>query len=119
MKKILALILAIITCLSLCACTGGGNSNDAKSSSVEDKVKESVKYQIMAEVALKYDTTGAPSCTYFVDEIGENKFEVTGKVTVRDKYGDSYTGKYDAEVIYDPADDDCDVSLEMGTLYKD
>ena len=46
-------------------------------------------------------------------------FEVTGKVTVKDKYGDSYTGKYDAVVEYDPATDDCDANCDIDKLYKD
>ena len=75
--------------------------------------------RIMVEIALSYDTTGVPTITTFVDEIGENTYEVTGKVTVKDKYGDSYTGKYDAEVEYNPATDNCDVDLELGDLYKD
>ena len=49
---------------------------------------------------------------------GENEYEVTGKVTVQDKYGDSYTGNYDATVEYNPTTDKCDVDCNIGDLYK-
>lgn len=115
MKKVFAIILAMVLCLSLCACSGGNGDTE----SVEDKVKLAVESQIMANIMLQYDTTGLPSITYYIDEISENNFEVTGKVTVKDKYGDSYTGKYDAVVEYDPATDDCDADCDIDKLYKD
>ena len=116
MKKVLAIILAMILCFSLCACNGG---NEEDTESIEDKVKSAVKSDIMATIKLQYDTTGLPNITCYVDKISENKFEVTGKVTVKDKYGDSYTGKYDADVEYKPERDYCDVDLDIGSLYKD
>ena len=85
----------------------------------EDKLESAVKSRIMVEITLTYETTGVPSITTYVKEIGDNLYEVTGKVSVKDKYGDSYTGKYDAEVEYDPATEDCDVDLDLGKLYKD
>lgn len=116
MKRVFALILAFALCFGLCAC--GGGSTESKDSP-EEKVRIAVRSQIVVELMFSYDTTGAPTITTYVDEIGNNRYEVTGKVTVNDKYGDSYTGKYDAEVEYDPATGDCDVDLDLGTLYKD
>ena len=40
-------------------------------------------------------------------------------VTIRDKYGDTFTGKYDATAIYNPLTDEFDVDYEVGKLYKD
>ena len=115
MKKILLVLLTLVFVFSLVACDDTGEKTD----SVSDEVKSAVRGRIIATVALQYDTTGSPNITFFVDEIGDNIYEVTGKVTVRDKYGDSYTGKYDAEVEYNPEDDDCNVtSFDLGTLYK-
>lgn len=115
MKKLFAIILSVVLGLSLCACSESGSNSE----SVEDKVRSAVENYIMASVAVQYDTTGVPSITAYIDEIGENEYEVTGKVTVRDKYGDSYTGKYDAVVEYDPETDDCAVDCNLGNLYKD
>lgn len=116
MKKILALILAVFMCLSLCACGGGKGEN---SESVEDKVRSSVESRLMTYVTLSYETVGVPTITCYIEEVGENVFEVSGKVTVKDKYGDTYSGKYDAEVEYDPSTDKCDVDYDLGKLYKD
>lgn len=112
MKKFFAIILAIVLCLALCACDGG----DSDTNSVEDKVRFQVESRITAYVYAL--TKSAPIITSYVDEIRENTFEVTGKVTVRDKYGDTYTGKYDAVVEYDPATDTCDIDYEVDTLYR-
>ena len=52
-----------------------------------------------------------PTITTYVEKISENTYEVTGKVTIKDKYGDSYTGKYDAEVEYNPSTEKCSVII--------
>jgi hypothetical protein len=116
MKRLLALLLVLVMCLSLCACGGSGSK---KKETVESKVISAARSRIMVEIALGYDTTGVPTITTFVEKTGDNTYMVTGKVTVKDNYGDTYTGKYDAEVTYDPVADDCDVDLELGKLYKD
>ena len=117
MKKFLSLLLTIGLCVSLVAC-GGGSSSESKTESVESKVESSVKAHINAEIILSYDTVGVPNITYYIDEISENNFEVSGKVTVQDKYGDSYSGKYDATVKYNPETDKCDTDVEIDKLYK-
>ncbi len=116
MKKVISLLLVLVLCLGLCAC-GGGNSESEESP--EDSVISAVRARIMAEIALGYETTGVPTITTFVSEIDETTYEVTGKVSVKDKYGDSYTGKYDAEVDYNPETGNCNVDLSLGDLYKD
>lgn len=115
MKKLLAFLLALACCLSLCACGGAEEEEE----SVRDKVISAVRARIMVEITLTYDTVGVPTITTYVDENSDGTFEVTGKVTVKDKYGDSYTGKYDAEVTYNESTDKCNVDLDLGSLYKD
>lgn len=117
MKKFLSLLLTISLCVSLVAC-GGGGSSESKTESVESKVERSVKAYINTEIMFSYDTVGDPNITYYIDEISENNFEVSGKVTVKDKYGDSYSGKYDAIVKYNPETDKCDTDVEIDKLYK-
>ena len=116
MKRVISLILVAAFCLGLCACGSGGSKSE---NTPESKVVSAVRSQIMVEIMLSYDTNGVPTITTYVDELGANRYEVTGKVTVRDKYGDTYTGKYDAEVEYDLSTGDCDVDLDLGSLYKD
>lgn len=115
MKKAFALVLVIALCLGLCACSGTQEEPKSLSSRAGDEVKS----QITFYVSMMYEIVGLPTVTTFVKEVSENEFQVTGKVTVRDNYGDTYTGKYDATAIYDPATDDFDVDYELDKLYKE
>lgn len=115
MKKVISLIMVLALCLGLCAC--GGNSSKGKQTPKEKAVSTLESY-IGVQIALRYDTVGPTHITTYVEELGDNAFGISGKVTVQDKYGDSYTGTYDAEVVYNPETDKCDVDLELGTLYK-
>ena len=113
MKKVLSLILALVMCLSLCAC-GGGSSKK----SLSDRAADAVSSQIKVYVKLSYEVNGVPQVTTYVTETSTNHFKVTGKVTVRDAYGDTYSGKYDATAVYDPATDSFDVDYDIAKLYK-
>ena len=117
MKKIIGLLLVFVMVLSLCACGGG---TEEKKSSPKDAVIEKIKNRIIAEIALSYDTVGAPTITAYASETEENVFEISGKVTVKDSYGNKYTGQYDAIVEYNPTTEVCYVKdYDLGTLYKD
>ena len=123
MKKVLSILLGLVLCFSLCAC-GSKSSESTVSSeyteSVEDKVRNAVETTISVYVKLSYNTTGVPTIICYIDSSGTNEYTVSGKVTVRDKYGDSYTGKYDAVVVYNPETDSCSVSsYDLGDLYQD
>lgn len=115
MKKALSLILVLVMCLSLCAC--GGNSQE---DGAEKKAIQTVHNNIQVKLVVRYGSVGAPSYTTYVTEIDTNKFEISGKVTIKDKYGDTYTGKYSAVATYDPSTGKCTVSDDyLGDLYKD
>ena len=114
MKKTIAMMLVVILCMGLWAC---GPQEPEKT--LPDRAGDEVRSQILFYVSISYEIVGLPNVTSFVKEIGENEFQVTGKVTVRDNYGDSYTGKYDATAIYDPSTDDFDVDYELDKLYKE
>ncbi len=68
-----------------------------------------------------YEITGLPHVTTpTVEEVSEDHWEVSGKITVTDKYGDSYTCTYDAVVEYDSSADDANVvDFEHTTPRKD
>ena len=117
MKKLLCLLLTLVMCISLVAC-GAESSSESTTESVASKVKRSVESLINTKIAINYDTVGVPDITCYIDEVSQNNFEVSGKVTVKDKYGDSYSGKYDATVKYNPETDKCDTDVEIDTLYK-
>ncbi len=116
MKRAISLLLAFIMCVSFCACE---TERSEDSESLSDRVASEVKAQIMFHVGLSYEIVGAPRVTAFVKEIGDNEFRVTGKVTIRDNYGDTYTGKYDATASYDEDSDNISVDYDIGELYKE
>ena len=120
MKKILLMLLMSALVFTFVACDLNNEPEKSPEELIIEDVESCVTAEIIATIIWQYDTEGSPLITHYVDEIGENKFEVTGKVTVRDKYGDTYTGKYDAIVEYDPISEDSDiVSFNLGTLYRD
>ncbi len=114
MKKFIAFLLVVVLSFSLVACGNSGGSEET----VYDKIEDSVSASINVRIMLSYDTQGVPNITYYIKEINENTYTVSGKVTVKDKYGDSYTGNYDATATYNSAEDDFDIDLDLGTLYK-
>ena len=61
------------------------------------------------------------SITCFIEETGEdNRFAVSGKITLRDKYGDTYTVKYDVIAVFDPSTKEIDLgSFELDPPRKD
>ena len=121
MKKLLSFLLIIVLVFSFVSC--GGDSSDSQSKvseSVESRARSSVISRVQLNVSLKYEIVGLPTVTCYLNKIRENEFEATGKVTVRDKYGDTYTGKYDAVVEYNPTTDKFSVSpCNVDSLYKD
>lgn len=118
MKKLFALILAMVLCFSLCACGGNGDTE-----SVEDKVKHAVKNTLWSKIQLSSDSQwiAVTNVTYNINKKAENKFEVTGKVSISNKDGNTYTGNYKASVEYDSSSDKCYAhytDCNIGTLTK-
>lgn len=113
-KKIIAMFLIIVTFAGL----GVGCSTKKEVASVSSKVADKVEYMVMYEVRMRYSVVGMPQVTSYVRDTGNNTFEVTGKVTIRDQYGDTYTGNYDATAKYNPETGNISVDTNIGKLYK-
>lgn len=115
MKKSISIILSIVLCFSLCACS----NNSGNTESVEDKIRTHVRTYLDLKVYMTYGVT-SQSITCYISKDGENKYKVSGKITIRDKYGDPCSGKYDAIIWYDPETNDCDIrSCNIGDFYYD
>lgn len=110
-KKIIACLLSILLIFSLYACS------ISSSPSMDDKIEDAVRSNLRLEIILNYNAT-ITNLTSNITNRGHNIYSVSGKITVKDKYNDFYTGNYDATVEYDPASDDFDVDYELGNLYK-
>lgn len=101
MKKFVSILLMIVLCFSLCSCSEKNSGTE----SVMDQIKTAVRTSIGTQIVLRYERTGVTNVTYQIYKVEEGVYEVSGKVTVRDQYGDYFTGTYDADVAYDPAKD--------------
>ena len=115
--KITLLILAF--CLSFCtilsSCDGGSSQEYQKT--YRDYVRDQIEYRIKGTLYSSGYTF--QSFTSNISHYDTDTYEVHGKVTVRDKYGDIWTGNYDAMVDYDVNDDSYRVrSFNMGSIYK-
>lgn len=112
MKRVFALMLVLVICGAFFACSSEEAESEAPS--ITDEVVDYVRFR----VAIGYDIVGLPQVTTYVTENYDGTYTVTGKVTVRDKYGDTYTGKYSAEV--EETETGYDVtSCDIDSLYKD
>ena len=118
-KGMLAVVLAMLMLVSVCVGCSIKSEPKATEPSLEQRVSEEVKNKIQFVVGFQYEIVGLPEVTTYVQETGTNTYSVTGKVTVKDKYGDTYTGKYDATATYSPETDEISVSQNIDTLYKD
>lgn len=111
-EKIIALLMSAILMISLASCGGGGSSTSSESP--EKKVITAAENSVSTRIALDYKTQGVPSFDSYVTKNSDTEYTVTGKVRVKDDYGDYYSGKYTVEVEYDPKDygtnvKDCDL----------
>ena len=116
LKKLVALFMVLAMCFSLCACETDDATN---ADSVEDVIKGKVEMTIYTKVYLEYGYHPTISVTY-IRERDDNVYDVSGRVTVSDKYGDPYSGTFDAVAKYDPTDKSASVSsYDVSKLYKD
>ncbi len=115
MKKVLSVVLVVAMLLLLCAC----GSNSGSERSLSDRAASQVKSTVQVYINMSYDIVGVPQVTTYVKDLGGGEYQVTGKVTIRDGYGDTYTGKYDATATYNESSDRFDVDFDVDSLYKD
>ena len=85
---------------------------------IEDKVRQDAEISAEVYVMLRYDTTYQDAYVTSLTELENGEWEVYGKISARDNYSDSYTGKFYGTCTVDENEEaDCDVDVE--TLYKD
>ena len=113
MKKVLSLLLALVMCLSLCACGGSENittqpdtennetqgnnqSTDPRESltkaQIEDKVESEAMWYVMNHLengpySTKFDLDSTRYKIGSMVEFEDYKYEVNGKLYLYDKYG--------------------------------
>lgn len=117
--KFLSLFLTIVLCFSFCislSSCGESYENEGIKTS-DDYIRDEIDYRVYG--IMRTNNYTSYSFTSNISSSGENRYKVTGKVTLTDEYGDNWIGNYDAVVEYLPESDDYDLSsFNIGTLYK-
>lgn len=86
MKKTLSLVIALVLCISLCAC-----------GSLESKVEKKVKEYVVSEVESTYICNGVEAEIDSLTSIEEEKFLVKGTVSGHYLNGIGFIGSFTAE----------------------
>lgn len=117
MKKILLAIgMLAVLCTALCACGGEGA---AKEPTLEDMLTKEMEGEVLSTVWNRYGFLQTGITTTTVKKVDEYEYQMWGKVTVTDEYGDRYSGKFNGTVFYYPSLDEISVSsCEVETLRK-
>ena len=87
-KRMLAAFMAAVMCALLCAC-GEQETKTESGPSIKDQAITLAEREVRSKVSNKYDASGGIGCeTAAVNEVKDNVFEISGKVYVKNKYGD-------------------------------
>lgn len=114
MKKLLALLLTLVLCLSLCACGEKEPEFDP-----EEAFESKVSSAVAAYCVLSYQDVKTAITTLSDIDVDGDIYTGKGKVTVRDNYGDTYVGKVTAVYKYNEETQSFSkVSLDIETPKK-
>ena len=110
MKKALSLILALVMCLSLCACGGEDTSHKMTSKeAVIDAAEWNVQFTLTAS-----GCKGLPSVQITsIEEVGDNEFEFYGTYSAKNEYNETVKGKFEGTGTYNPETEKASVDIDM------
>lgn len=115
MKRITALLLVFVMCLSLVAC--GGSKKSA--SDTKDAFKRKVDAAVAVECKFSFKDVKSAMTSLTDIEVSDDTYTGKGKVTIRDSYGDTYVGKVTAVYQYNKDSDSfTKISLNIETPKK-
>ena len=119
MKKI-ALLLSIILMFGSCLVMTSCESN-TKTLTPLERAKESVELDFEAEYIaakiVKGDGKTYQYCTFdTINDLGNNNYDFSGIVTIKDENGRYLRANYTAKVTYDAANDQYNASTKVGTF---
>ncbi len=99
MKRILAIVLSIVMCLSFTSC---GDVEEKSHFDVESEIRSRITSTAKIECITSYNNVKnvTVSCTTIRDN-GNDTYTIYGSVNITDNYGDKYVGKFDAEASVD------------------
>ena len=120
MKNFLSIILIIVLSVSaLCACSSPDSDSDSETSSVislDDAIRNDVRREAMS----KYNIAVVKEVMIgYTENVGEDQYTASGKIVVIDKYGDIYSGNWDADVTYDKETGNSSSEIVFDRITKD
>lgn len=103
MKRIIAIMLAVIMCFSLVACgIIGKKSGSSNEPSTTDKIRTAVMARANAYCMVMYeDVRNVVVDIGSTEEMEDGSYSVKGYAKIIDDYGDTYKGKFEATVEFD------------------
>ena len=110
-----ACVVAALIVILICILVFGGNNEPVETP--ESKLRKHIDAKVTAFILIRYDTTGVVPRITTLREKSDGVWEAYGKVSARDKFGDSYTGTFEGECK--AVEDDFECDFEYSNLYKD
>lgn len=119
MKKSFSLFLALVMCLSLCACGDGNGTKETNEFDPKKEFRREVNIEVQATCYLSYADVKFTTTTLTDIDVDDDTYTGKGKVTVEDNYGDTYVGKVTAVYKYNAEKESfTKVSLDIETPRK-
>ena len=120
--SIIGVALLLVVIVAIIVFVPKNYSNIAPDKDLKDRVRSRVDSTAKVYVMLKYDTSYVNIEIYTLEKESDNTYEAYGKIKLRDKYGDNYSGKFDGTCTIENAekeDEDITCNLDYGKFYKE
>ncbi len=110
MKKLIAILLAAVMCLSLAACDGKDTSDKmTPKEAVIDAAEWDVQFTLTAS-----GCKGLPSVRITtIEEVGDNEFEFYGTYSAKNEYSQTVNGTFEGTGTYNPETEKASVDIDM------
>lgn len=109
MKKALSLILALVLCLSLCAC---GGKRSSEKMTPEEAVVDSAEWKVKFDLYNRGYKV-APNIQTSIKEVDENKFEFSGTYSAKNEFGELIKGTFKGTGTYYPETESASTVVDM------
>ena len=107
-QKIIMICVIVIVIIAIASILGvfvfadkgitGSSKKATEPTTLEEQIRKQVNTNVSLRAMLTYEGTPTVSITRVKISTDETTAEVYGKVSIKDNYGDTYTGNFDADV---------------------
>ena len=99
MKKMLVVLIAVITMFTICACSSGNGDTEVKETP-QQKAENIVKERAKTSVRLNWKISGEPTCSCTTTSLGDNRYKVVGTIYFKSDTGYSFCADFVGESEY-------------------